>query len=480
MMNGLLHHMSLTLRLNFRSMQALVYGYLFPILFLIGFGAIYSKTDPTLEGELSQLLAVTILSGACFGMPTSMVSERERGVWRRYRLLPSATAGIVVSAMVVRCVIVLIAMVMQIALAHWIYKTPWPAHPLELLGVFFFVTFAFLGLGLMIAMLADNVPAVQGLGQAIFLPMIMLGGVGVKLAQLPEWARHVAAFLPGLYSVDALDAALHVKTASYTVPLPFCLTALTAIGLGGLLAGRKMFRWDAAQKMTMSGRGWIGVALAAWITVGLIAERTGAIKPRRPPIQLAARQPTSKAATEPASRPSTQPASQPATEPEPMMPKATAWANLTDEDIARITYDDLPPDTGNVVPVAPSLDHLDDDGKKLIEEFTTRLDTWEPGRAASLEQRVRNVLAVAAIADVLQNEHESDFPVVIFEHLKFDIEEDKLKKILAWIVYHPEGGKVIEEVPELGIEGKVFEEGVRERSEAYARKLLGRLVGKLP
>jgi ABC-type multidrug transport system permease subunit len=480
-MNGLLHHMSLSLRLNFRSIQALVYGYIFPILFLLGFGSIYSKENPPLQNELGQLLTVTILSGACFGMPTSMVSERERGVWRRYRLLPSATGGIVLSAMVVRCLIVFIAFVMQIVLAHFIYKTHWPAHPWMLVGIFFFVTFAFLGLGLVIAMLADNVPAVQALGQAIFLPMIMIGGVGIKLDQLPEWARHVAAFLPGLYSVDAIDAALHDKAASFAVPLHFCLIALTVIGLAGLLAGRQMFRWDAAQKMRGSARGWVLVALGAWVGIGLVAESNGSIRPRRyqqiasnPPATLPSPSPTT-AATEPA----TQPVATTAPTTSPLMAKLAPWLAITDADIDKITYDDLPPDAGTVVPVATSLDNLDDEGKKLIDEFTSRLDNWEPGRAANLEQRVRNLLGVIAIADVLQDAHEGDFPVVVFEHLRFDIPEDNLKKILAYIIQHPEGGKVPEEVPELGVEGKVFEEGVRERSQAYAVKLLGRIVGKI-
>ena len=475
-MNGLLHHMSLTLRLNFRSMQALVYGYVFPILFLLGFGSIYHNENPPLQNELAQLLTVTILSGACFGMPTSMVSERERGVWRRYRLLPSATGGIVLSAMVVRCVIVFIALVMQIVLAHWIYKTPWPVHPFRLVGIFFFVTFAFLGLGLVIAMLADNVPAVQALGQAIFLPMIMIGGVGMKLEQLPKWATHVAAFLPGLYSVDAMDAALREKVAAQAVPLPFCLVALTAIGIAGLLAGRQMFRWDAAQKMTAPARGWVSVAIAAWIAVGLVAEQSGQIKSRKSQ-QMAASHPspTTVATTEPATQRLA------TTEPTPpsLMATLAPWTAVTDAEIDKITYDDLPPDNGTVTPLASSLDNLDDDGKKAIEEFTSRLDNWDPGKAPNLEQRVRNLLAVAAIADILQDQHEAEIPYVIFEHLRFDIPEDNLKKILAYIVFHPDLGKVPGKVPELGIDGEVFEEGIRERSEAYARKLLARLTGKV-
>src|ERR1700760_1123134 len=141
--------MFLSLRLNFRSKQAVVYGFVFPLLFLFAFWGIYYKKEiPPLSNELGQLLTVTILSGACFGMPTAMVSERERGVWRRYRLLPAATGGIVLSAMVVRVVLVAIAMAMQVVLAHYALRAEWPAHPFQLAAVSLFVMFAFLGLGL--------------------------------------------------------------------------------------------------------------------------------------------------------------------------------------------------------------------------------------------------------------------------------------------------------------------------------------------
>ncbi len=195
-MNGLLHHLLLTLKLNFRSTQAIIYGYVVPIFFLIAFGVVFG-TKPPLQREMGALITVTVLGGACFGMPTAMVAERERGVWRRYRLLPTAIGGIILSAMVVRFIIVLSAAILQIVLACLILKTPWPEHPLGMFGAFVFVCFSFLGLGLIIAMVADNVPAVQALGQAIFLPMIMIGGVGVPLEMLPAWVQHVAAFFPG-------------------------------------------------------------------------------------------------------------------------------------------------------------------------------------------------------------------------------------------------------------------------------------------
>jgi ABC-2 type transport system permease protein len=493
MLTGPLHYLSLALRLNFRSKQAIIYGFAFPLLFLFAFwGIYYHKEIPPLANEMGQLLTVTILSGACFGMPTAMVSERERGIWRRYRLLPSGTGGIVLAAMVVRCILVAIAMILQIILAHFICKAAWPAHPFPLIGIFFIVTFAFLGLGLMIAMLADNVPAVQALGQMIFLPMLMIGGIGVRLDQLPSWAVHIAVFLPGVYGVDAMDAALRAKPMATAIPLHFCLLALLAIGAAGCIAGAMMFRWDAAQKMTVRARGYVAVALLAWLAVGAIAEATGHVQTRQAftGTLIAKTQPTS------TSQPTTQPITVASTEPSPATTQSTAeastmpasnptvastapWTAITDADVNKITFSDLQPDSGDVTPVAPNLDNLDEDDKKRIETFTEKLDEWPPGKELDIVQRTRSYLAVAAIVDLLQDQLEPDVPYVIFDRLRYEVEpDDKLKRVLTYIIMHPDQGTVPTKIPDLGFDGEVFEEGVRDRVTDYARKLLARVLNK--
>src|SRR5512135_387407 len=112
---GLTGHALLTLRLNFRSTQALVYGYLVPVFFLLAFGSVFRADTPPLLGQLGQLLTITILGGACFGLPTGLVAERERGVWRRYRLLPVPTGRLVAVVLVARLVIIALAVLLQIA-----------------------------------------------------------------------------------------------------------------------------------------------------------------------------------------------------------------------------------------------------------------------------------------------------------------------------------------------------------------------------
>ena len=243
-MNGLGHHLGQSLRLHFRNRMALLYGYLFPLIFLVAFWVLYRHEKIPLIRHMGELLTVSVLGGACFGLPTTMVSERERGVWRRYRLTPVPTWAFVASTVVARYLIVLSAGVLQLGLAFALGMTM-PAHPLDLWFAFTLVSFAFIGLGLVIAMLADNVPAVQALGQCIFLPMLIIGGVAVQLASLPPWAQHVSAFFPGRYAVEAMQACV---TGGGAAAVRFSLLALVLIGASGCAAGAKLFRWDAGQR----------------------------------------------------------------------------------------------------------------------------------------------------------------------------------------------------------------------------------------
>jgi ABC-type transport system involved in cytochrome c biogenesis permease component len=273
-MNGLLHQLEISLRLHFRNKMALIYGYLFPLIFLVVFWVLYRHESVPLARHMGELLTVTALGGACFGLPTTLVSERERGVWRRYRLAPVSTQSLIAGAVAARYVALISAGLLQLALALAV-GMPMPRHPFELWVAFTFVSFAFLGLGLVMAMMADNVPAVQALGQCIFLPMLVIGGIAVPLASLPDWAQHVSAFFPGRYAVEALQACV---TGNGLAVARFNLLALVLIGASGSVAGLGMFRWDTQQRFAArGGKGWLAVVFSAWAAVGLLAESRGRV-----------------------------------------------------------------------------------------------------------------------------------------------------------------------------------------------------------
>lgn len=514
-MNALWQHLAVSLRLHFRNTMALLYGYLFPLIFVVAFWVLYRHERVPLLRHMGELLTVGVLGGACFGLPTTLVSERERGVWRRYRLTPFPTWAVVASTAIARYLLVLSAGILQLALALALGMTL-PAHLFDLWVSFTLVSFAFIGLGLVIAMMADNVPAVQALGQCIFLPMLIIGGVAVPLVSLPEWAQHISAFLPGRYAVEAIQAAVNGAGLSAA---RFSAFALTVIGLAGCFAGAKLFRWDPQQRFAArAGKMWILPVLASWVAVGLLAESRGRVKvvpPKEPPVASADSTATTPSRTVPApvtaTSPATSGASTPASvappiasapprtstptpaapppasttltppPPDPTRPKPEPpWTKVTEKDIAAIDYN-VPPDQGIVAPIADAEEEVAD---FLAEELATvrnRLATWELATDEDQLQAVRNVLCVAAVPDTVQLPIERYVPRVVYEYLKDHYPKDQLIKMLTWIIMNPERGMVLDDVSELGIQGQAGDPyQVRERMYLYAVKFVARLTGKVP
>lgn len=423
-MKGLVAHFLLTLELNFRNKQAIVYGYLVPVIFLFAFGSLFRADEPPLLARMGQIVTITILGGACFGLPTSLVAERELGFWQKYRLLPVSTAWLLVSTMLARVVMVSSSVLVQVALARALLGTPLPNHPAAAAMAGLCVMAAFLGIGLLIAALADTVPAVQALGQCIFLPMIMIGGVGVPLAALPAWVQRVAGFMPGRYSVELLQPAFDGNGGGAA----FRSGALLVIGLAAGVAGVKLFRWEAGPR-TRAARWWVAGALASWAAVGLAALQTGQL-------------PT-------------------------VLPESAGWTNITEAQIAEISFEGLPRDNDIVAALARS-------ARPVVD-----LASWPPGKLDDAGQSIRNLVSLAALADLCADPREAQIARVVFQWISSAYEPAVARQALAWIILNPEDGHVVRKAPELGLPRHPPERLVRQRSVIYAQKYLGRLAGKI-
>lgn len=442
-MSGLGAHVAASLRLHFRNKLALVYGYVFPLLFMAAFWVIYRHEQVPLWRHCGEILTIGILGGACFGLPTTLVSERERGLWRRYRLTPVPVWTLMAGSAFVRYLILLSAGLLQLTVAR-ATGVPWPADPVGLGLAFTCAAFGFIGLGLVIAMLADNVPAVQALGQCVFLPMLVIGGVAVPLSTLPGWAQQVSAFFPGRYAVEAIQAAV---TGEAKLPGAFAEVVLILNGIAGVTAAIFLFRWEAGTITAVFRRGWAWLVLATWLVIGFVAQDLQTEAGPGRPAPEAAR-------------------------------LGVAWTRTRAEDVARLDFA-LPDDTSVVTPIAAEDDVPDSYLAGELETVRTRLSGWMPAHVTDPLQAVRNLLSVAAVADVLQRPVERHVPHIVLHQLAETYPKAQLIKMLTWIALHPEEGTVISSVGELGIPGVVDEEReLRQRMRVYATKFVARLTGR--
>jgi ABC-2 type transport system permease protein len=459
-MNALLHLTTLSLKLNFRNRMAILYGYLFPLIFLVAFWTIYRNDAVPLALHAGQFLTVTILGSACFGLPTTIVSERERGVWRRYALAPVGRWVFVAATLLARSVLLLTAAALQLALAS-AFGLPVPAHPFGLFVAFCAASAAFLSFGMVIAMLVDSVPAVQALGQCLFLPMLMIGGVAVPMESLPAWAQHLSALFPGRYAVEAMQRS---ATGGGLRGANFDLLALFLIAAGAGIAATAMFRWD---KALAPRRGWLLLAMGMWLAVGAMAEMQGRVT-------ISALQDRQEVGT---TRDYAAPPRQQSTAPR------SSWHDITTADIDGVAFDRLPPDTGIISPVSRSDETPDPVIVPRLDRIRDGLPGWAPGNVADPVQRARNLLAIAAVPDIMQMEQVERFvPRLVFARLQAVIPPRDLPKILYWIALHPDDGDD-SAIRQLGAFGLPEVSGptkpVRGRVMLYAFKLLGRLTGHI-
>ena len=91
-----------------------------------------------------------------------------------------------------------------------------------------------------------------------------------------------------------------------------------------------------------------------------------------------------------------------------------------------------------------------------------------------------NLLSVAAVADIGADLREADVGRLVFDELQSQYGRDQLKKLLAWVILRPDGNRVLTSVLNLRLRRPLAEIVVRERCILYAKKYLGRLVGKIP
>jgi hypothetical protein len=165
--------------------------------------------------------------------------------------------------------------------------------------------------------------------------------------------------------------------------------------------------------------------------------------------------------------------------------RSTTWQEVTIAEINHnVDFRVLPPDGGVVSPIArPGLD-APPEMLDQLNGIADALPGWPPGNVADPVQRVRNLLYVAAVPDVLETEIvESYVPLIVFDRLKQVVPKDDLIRILFWVAVHPSGGddSAANRLQPLGLGSAPSDtDAIRERVTYYSLKLLGRMIGKIP
>jgi ABC-2 type transport system permease protein len=198
----------------------------------------------TIQYYTPGLLGWSLATAGTASAALTLVAWRKTQLMRRLQLAPISTATVLGARIAVSVLIGLLQMAIFVGVGSLFFGLKlsgdwWLAIPLVMAGVF-----AFLSLGLIVAVFARTEDAAQGIVQIIVLPMAFLSGAFFPLDGAPGWLQTVSRLMPLKYLADALRDVM-VRGGGIVDILPtlggLLLFALVLTGIAS-----RFFRWDQA------------------------------------------------------------------------------------------------------------------------------------------------------------------------------------------------------------------------------------------
>lgn len=260
-MAAFFHHLAYDFRTGLRDKTQMLMFYLFPLFFYAMMGILMGKVNP---GFLATILPGMILfagmSCTLLALPAPVVTARENGVYRSFRINGVPASHIVLIPILGAMLHMTLCAAVIAFTAHPLFDgaLPLPGRELAGVGIFFAMAFCLAALGLLIGVVAANARATVLLGQALYLPSIMLCGMMIPLSLLPAGLVPVALLFPATAAMEAARGAL--------MGLPTVVDPALAVGAllvsGAIALGLAVFLFDWDNKPTGKARPKVLAALA--------------------------------------------------------------------------------------------------------------------------------------------------------------------------------------------------------------------------
>jgi ABC-2 type transport system permease protein len=246
-MSAFIQHFSFEFRTGIRNKTLLMMNYLLPLGFYAVVGLLMTQVNPFFtETMIPAMVIFAILAATLLGLPDPLVSAREAGIFRSYKVngVP-ATSILVIPALTTNLHLIITSAIIT-ATAPALFDAPWPVHWPAFVLIFFLTAFCLTGLGLLIGVISSSTRMTVLWSQSIYLPSMILGGLMMPFSILPEALQRFSMMLPTTQSMNAFRGLALGLEADFN-PLWSILILLA----GGVLAfglAIYLFNWDSKNK----------------------------------------------------------------------------------------------------------------------------------------------------------------------------------------------------------------------------------------
>jgi ABC-2 type transport system permease protein len=240
-----LHQLRAEQLVFWRSKEAALFIFLFPLLLFVLLGSVYSGKIygvPAPQALLAGLIGYGCANTAFAGLAIQLVLRRENGLLKRLRATPLPPSTYVAALLSSTLIVFALQTLVLILLGRVLYHTPFPHAVGSLVLAVILGAGVFAALGVATASLIRSGEGSSAVVNFILLPMAFLTGSFGPTRHYPRFLRAIGDVLPLKYFVDLMNAVYLHRHALWTKP--GAIGVLAAWGVGGLVVSAFRFRWE--------------------------------------------------------------------------------------------------------------------------------------------------------------------------------------------------------------------------------------------
>ncbi|HEX6685241.1 MAG TPA: ABC transporter permease, partial [Candidatus Limnocylindrales bacterium] len=191
-------------KLFLREPMASIFALLFPTALLLLLGAVPALREPSAEYQGARFVdawapTALVMGLAVLGLqyiPGVIATYRENGILRRMSTTPVHPASVLVAQLIVALSAAVASAALLILTSWLVLDVPLPRNPIGFAVAFLVGFAALLGVGLLVAALAPNARAANGISLLVFMLVMFAGGVYLPRFLMPDFLVRMGDYTP--------------------------------------------------------------------------------------------------------------------------------------------------------------------------------------------------------------------------------------------------------------------------------------------
>ena len=240
----LAHQLRFEQKTFWRSREAAVFIFVFPLLLYALLGSVYGDDIdgvPAVDILLAGLFGYGAANTAFGGLAIVLVVRREAGVLKRIRATPLAPGVYLTAVLLSTLVTFALQAVGLLVLGGLVFDASMPANWLGFAGAVVLGVVSFAGMGLAAASLIRSAEGGSAVVNVVILPMAFLSGSFGPTRDFPAFLQAIADVLPLTYFIDVVNGVY--LDGDSLVADPKALLAVLAWGAAGAFVALRRFGW---------------------------------------------------------------------------------------------------------------------------------------------------------------------------------------------------------------------------------------------